>query len=85
MEDDLRDALNKNSFTLHYQPQIDLATGRMVGVEALLRLAASGWWPDHAGKLHARRRALGHDPQDRSMGPARGLFAGEDSGGMPGC
>ena len=38
MEDDLRDALNKNSFTLHYQPQIDLATGRLVGVEALLRL-----------------------------------------------
>ena len=37
MEDDLRDALNKNSFTLHYQPQIDLSTGQMVGVEALLR------------------------------------------------
>src|SRR5512132_897173 len=37
MEDDLRDALNKNLFTLHYQPQIDLSTGRMVGLEALLR------------------------------------------------
>lgn len=37
LERDLRIALQKQQFRLHYQPQLDLATGRIVGVEALLR------------------------------------------------
>lgn len=37
MEHSLRQALKRGEFLLHYQPQIDLATGRIVGVEALLR------------------------------------------------
>ena len=41
---DLRIALDENQLRLHYHPQFDLATGRMVGVEALLR-----WWrPDNS-------------------------------------
>jgi len=37
LERDLRDALDAGDLSLHYQPQLDLATGRIVGVEALMR------------------------------------------------
>ncbi|WP_245319390.1 putative bifunctional diguanylate cyclase/phosphodiesterase [Consotaella salsifontis] len=37
METDLRSALALKQLELHYQPQIDLAAGRTVGFEALLR------------------------------------------------
>lgn len=34
---ELREALNLDQFVLHYQPQVDLATGHLTGFEALLR------------------------------------------------
>jgi diguanylate cyclase (GGDEF)-like protein/PAS domain S-box-containing protein len=37
IEEDLRYALEREEFTLHYQPKINLATGAITGVEALLR------------------------------------------------
>lgn len=37
LERDLRGALQRGEFEVHYQPQIDLLTGRMTGAEALLR------------------------------------------------
>jgi diguanylate cyclase (GGDEF)-like protein/PAS domain S-box-containing protein len=45
LEADLRRALERNEFLLHYQPKVNLATGRVTGMEALLR------WQRPDGKL----------------------------------
>ncbi|MBL4584943.1 MAG: EAL domain-containing protein [Pseudomonadales bacterium] len=37
IENDLRRALDREEFTLHYQPQVDVMTGKMSGLEALVR------------------------------------------------
>lgn len=37
LENQLRKVLAKNELCLHYQPQIELSTGQLVGMEALLR------------------------------------------------
>jgi len=37
LEQDLRLALKRDEFELHYQPQVVVATGQIIGVEALLR------------------------------------------------
>jgi diguanylate cyclase (GGDEF)-like protein/PAS domain S-box-containing protein len=50
IESSLRRALKRGEFLLHYQPQVDLASGEMTGVEALIR-----WLDPNVGLLHPGR------------------------------
>jgi diguanylate cyclase (GGDEF)-like protein/PAS domain S-box-containing protein len=43
VESNLRRALERSEFRLNYQPKVDLATGRITGVEALLRWEHPEW------------------------------------------
>jgi predicted signal transduction protein with EAL and GGDEF domain len=45
LENDLRSAFQNGDFQIYYQPKVELATGAIIGVEALLRWqhATRGW------------------------------------------
>ena len=47
LETRLRKAINGGQLTLHYQPQIQLATGKVIGIEALVR-----WNDPERGLIH---------------------------------
>ena len=37
LKEEIKTAMEEKQFVLHYQPQIEIASGRLVGAEALLR------------------------------------------------
>jgi diguanylate cyclase (GGDEF)-like protein/PAS domain S-box-containing protein len=43
LENDLRHAIDRGELVLHYQPQINIATGRLTGCEALIRWNRPGY------------------------------------------
>jgi EAL domain-containing protein (putative c-di-GMP-specific phosphodiesterase class I) len=45
--EELRTAIERNEFVLHYQPQIDIATGAVIGLEGLAR-----WQHPERGLIH---------------------------------
>src|SRR4026208_1881792 len=56
MENDLRRAIERGELSLHYQPIVSLRTGKIAGVEALLRWLhpERGWIGPAAGPPPAR-------------------------------
>jgi diguanylate cyclase (GGDEF)-like protein/PAS domain S-box-containing protein len=59
LEGKLRRALERNQFQLHYQPRVDLATGRILGGEALIRWHIPGEQPILPGRFIALAEETG--------------------------
>ena len=81
IEEDLRRALERQEFVLHYQPKVDLRTGAITGAEALL-----GWrHPTRgsvlSGGIYSVAEDCGLIRADRRLGAARSVRASPSLGG----
>ena len=68
----LREAVQQEPWVLHWQPIMELATGRIVSVEGLIRWPDPAGGLDGAGRVHPARRGAGADRGDRRLGAGRG-------------
>ncbi len=84
-EDRLRDALDDEEFVLHYQPKVELASGRIIGGEALVR-----WQHPELGLLRPDRflgaiegGGLAVDLSDWALRSACGRLRAWQAAGLP--
>ena len=73
LESDLREALAEGGLEVHFQPQVELSTGRVVSAEALAALAASRRGVRVAAGVRRRRRGDRPDRAARRVGARRVL------------
>ncbi len=59
LDAELKDAVEQEKFVLHYQPQVDARTGRIVGAEALVRWNRDGAGLVYPGAFLSRAEANG--------------------------
>ena len=77
LEADLRRAIEGNELVLHYQPIVEIATGRISGVEALARWRHPDARPAAAVVVHPDRGGQRVDRRARQLGAAGGVLPGE--------
>jgi len=77
----MHQADSEGEFVMYYQPQIDLASGRIVGCEALLRWRHPTRGLFHAGQFYPPRGRERDDHPAGALGPAGGLHPGQSLAG----
>ena len=73
LERDLQPRSLRDELELHYQPIVDLATGRVARLRGARALDASGARPARPGRVHPARRGDRADRAARRLGAARGV------------
>ena len=58
VENDLRHAIERQEFVLHYQPKMNLDTGAIIGVEALIRWRHPAARLVRPGAIHTDRKSV---------------------------
>ena len=77
IESQLRGAIERGELSLHYQPQVELKTGRVSGMEALLRWRNAELGDVPPLEFIARGRRVRAHRCDRGLGAAHRLRPGE--------
>ena len=85
LDRELRAALDERQFVLHYQPQLDLATNRIVGAEALIRWnhPTRGLVPPGPFIAFAEESGLIERIGEWALGEACRQFAAWQAAGVP--